>query len=303
MQTNIRRRIRQGLSQRDVALRKLDDCFTVTLHQPAESVLGWLRSAGTLLPSKFISGVTMSRTDDMEDPRRRLLVQSLSLGILGAAVYSGPGWGASILGERPGKLPPNQSIYRMSGSVVVNDRPATPATQIKPGDKVQTGKNSELVFVVGTQATILRSESQLELQQQQSTGAVLLNGFRLLTGKMLSVFAPGRPMNIQTPTSTIGIRGTGIYLEADPEQTYFCTCYGTTDIQAVADPNAKKTVQSRHHDEPVYILARPQGGKTIVAAPFINHTDQELMLIETLVGREPPFVFPSQDYGGPRKEY
>jgi len=62
-------------------------------------------------------------------------------------------------------------------------------------------------------------------------------------------------------------------------------------------------VASKHHDEPVYILAAPKDGKTIRNAPFINHTDQELMLIEALVGRSPPFVFPSEDYAGPRKDY
>ena len=44
-------------------------------------------------------------------------------------------------------------------------------------------------------------------------------------------------------------------------------------------------------------------GKKIRNAPFINHTDQELMLIETLVGRTPPFVFPKSDYSGPRRNY
>ena len=38
-------------------------------------------------------------------------------------------------------------------------------------------------------------------------------------------------------------------------------------------------------------------------APFINHTDQELMLIEALVGRVPPFVFPKSDYNPPRRSY
>ena len=39
------------------------------------------------------------------------------------------------------------------------------------------------------------------------------------------------------------------------------------------------------------------------AAPFIDHTDQELMLIEALVGRSPPFVFPRSDYLRPRRPY
>ena len=62
-------------------------------------------------------------------------------------------------------------------------------------------------------------------------------------------------------------------------------------------------VESKHHDEPLYILAKAAQGQSIRPAPFINHTDQELMLIETLVGRQPPFVFPSEDYGGVRKPY
>ena len=62
-------------------------------------------------------------------------------------------------------------------------------------------------------------------------------------------------------------------------------------------------MKSRHHDDPVYVLAKAKEGHSIRPAPFINHTDQELMLIETLVGRQPPFVFPSEDYSGPRKNY
>ena len=60
---------------------------------------------------------------------------------------------------------------------------------------------------------------------------------------------------------------------------------------------------SKHHDRPIYILAEGPSGERIRAAPFINHTDQELMLIEALVGRTPPFVFPGEQYQGPRREY
>jgi hypothetical protein len=106
-----------------------------------------------------------------------------------------------------------------------------------------------------------------------------------------------------TPTATIGIRGTGWYAESDPEQTYFCTCYGTVDIAASNDPESKETVVSKHHDRPLYVLGKSAAARSIRSAPFINHTDQELMLIETLVGRTPPFVFPKDDYTGPRRDY
>jgi hypothetical protein len=110
-------------------------------------------------------------------------------------------------------------------------------------------------------------------------------------------------MSLKTKTATVGIRGTGVYLEADPEQTYFCTCYGVADVTANEDPESKDTVVAKHHDKPLYILAGAQRGRNIRPAPFINHTDQELMLVETLVGRKPPFVFPKDEYSGPRREY
>jgi hypothetical protein len=159
-----------------------------------------------------------------------------------------------------------------------------------------------VVFVQADNAYILRASSRMTIAEQ-SDGNVVQSALRLITGKVLAVFAPGKPQRITTTTATIGIRGTGVYTEADPERTYFCTCYGLTDIGAVNDAESKKTVRASHHDEPVYILAKAQAGRSIRPAPFINHTDQELMLIETLVGRQPPFVFPSEDYGGPRKDY
>ena len=117
------------------------------------------------------------------------------------------------------------------------------------------------------------------------------------------MFAPGSPVQIQTASATVRIRGTGFYVESDQEQTYFCTCYGLADISANDDPESKDTVASKHHDKPLYILAGTKNpGKSIRRAPFINHTDQELALIETLVGRTPAFVFTDDRYGGPQRD-
>jgi hypothetical protein len=237
---------------------------------------------------------------DLDDPRRRTLLKLLTASALSAAPLSKSL--AQVVGETPAKLPADRSIYRLSGQVSVNGAPATLKTRISAADTIETARKSEVVFVNGGSAFILRESSRMQLGLVQENN-VAISLLRLLTGKVLAVFAPGVPQRFSTVTATIGIRGTGVYAESDPEQTYLCTCYGTTDIGANADPNAKKTVQSKHHDEPVYILAKPKDGKAIRPAPFINHTDQELMLIETLVGRTPPFVFPSEDYGGPRKDY
>ena len=92
-------------------------------------------------------------------------------------------------------------------------------------------------------------------------------------------------------------------VESDPEQTYFCTCYGTTDVESNADPTSRETILAKQHDQPVYVVADGGPGRNIRPAPVINHSDAELELIETIVGRRPPFLdLPQQGYP-PRNPY
>lgn len=246
----------------------------------------------------------MKRLDEVEDPRRRLLIQALTVGLFSAGLPSANALAAGIFGSRPTRLPAGQSIYRISGQATVNGLEATPETRINPGDTVQTAKNSEIIFVVnGSHSMILRGDSHLVIESaKDESGSLLINGLRLLTGRLLSV-SRNTSMRVITATATIGIRGTGFYVESDPELTYFCTCYGITDIAANADQESKITVESKHHDRPLYIVRDAGQGKNIRDAPFINHTDQELTLIEALVGRTTPFVFENNAYSSPRRDY
>jgi len=250
----------------------------------------------------------MNQFDEVDDPRRQWLIQALALGVLGGAAGQAHAQGFSIFGSKPAKLPASQSIYRISGDVRVNDQAATLATPVKPGDVLQTGQNSEVVFVVNTHSMILRADSHLTIEagprrsSDSSISGLLIGGLRLLSGKLLSV-SRNSPMTVNTPTATIGIRGTGFYIEADPDLSYFCTCYGNTEVQATADPESRETIVATHHDRPVYIAKDGGTGKNIRSAPFQNHSDQELALIETLVGRKTPFVFSKDAYTGPRRQY
>jgi hypothetical protein len=242
--------------------------------------------------------------DNLEDPRRRLLIQALGAGLFASGWPSTNALAANFFGTRPTKLPPNQSIYRITGQASVNGKAASMDTRIEPGDTVETGKDSEIIFVVnGNHSMIMRADSHLVMESaKSSTGALLINGLRLLAGKLLSV-SSHTPMKVRTATAVLGIRGTGFYVEADPALTYFCTCYGTTDITAIDDPQSNTTVKSKHHDRPLYIVKDAGQGKKILNAPFIDHTDEELSLIETLVGRTTPFIFENDSYGAPRREY
>ena len=244
----------------------------------------------------------MKYSDEADDPRRRVLIQALSAGLFTLSIPEAGAQVANIFGSKPARLPPDRSVYRISGNATVNYKPASLDTRIVPGDTVKTGKDSELVMVVNTNAMILRGGSNVIIEAEKRQDSLIISGLRMLSGALLSV-SRNTPMRVRSPTATIGIRGTGFYIEADPEQTYFCTCYGSTEVASNTDPDSKETITAKQHDRPVYILKDGAKGKNIRNATFINHTDLELALIETLVGRTPPFVFPNDAYTAPRRNY
>lgn len=245
----------------------------------------------------------MSDHEEVNDPRRSLLLAALGAGAFGAGFGMHNAAAQGLFGGRPTRLQEGRSIYRAEGPSSVNGVPVTLQTIVQPGDTIETGATSELIFVVGTQAMIMRGNSRLVLNGERNAAAsLLLTGLRLLSGKLLAV-SRNQPMTVTTATATIGIRGTGWYAEAEPDLTYFCTCYGTTVIASSDDPSSRETVTASRHDRPLYIAGKAAPGQALRQAPFINHTDLELMLIETLVGRTPPFVFPRDDYNAPRRGY
>jgi hypothetical protein len=234
---------------------------------------------------------------DRDDPRRRFLLQALAAGVLGLGLPARRAE-AQIFGKVPSQLPPGRSIYELQGDVKVNGVLATLETRINPNDTVETGGNGRIVFVVGKDSFLMRNNSKMVLKGDQS----LVDSLLILGGKVLSVFGRSKHQ-IRTPTAIVGVRGTGVYTEADPQETYLCTCYGIVDLSAAGDASSRETIESRQHDKPRYIAANAAGGKGIRPAPFKNHTDEELMMLEAIVGRTVPFAFSSQDYKAPRREY
>jgi hypothetical protein len=183
-----------------------------------------------------------------------------------------------------GTLPPG--VARIKGDVRINGKPAEPGQRVGAGDVIATGKEAELVVVVEKDAFLVRADSRIEFGPAAAQGAATV--LRVVTGKLLSVFESGRRREIRTGTATIGIRGTGVYVESEPRRTYACTCYGEAVLTPVDDPDAAETVRTKRHDQPRFIYGKGMP-RMMEAAPVINHTDQELEMLEALVGRKLPF--------------
>ena len=173
------------------------------------------------------------------------------------------------------------------GEVYVNGQRASMSVALRPGDRVLTGPESTLTVAIGEDAFRLRPLTSVTFDG--ASDSKLVTGLRVLSGALLGAFRKHERREVKTATATIGIRGTAVYIEANPVLTYVCTCYGDVDIEC-ATYRSTKRVQSRDHT-PNYIFARVLSGRSIVDAPVINHTNAELAELEKLVGRAPVLPF------------
>ena len=221
---------------------------------------------------------------DKTNRRRRDMMKMLAAG--GAAGLSG--WIAQALAK--GDVPPG--INRLEGTATVNARPAQVGTPVQLGDRIATGRGSQAVVVVGSDAFLLRSQTVIEVKGREG----VLSDLLVASGQVLSVFAK-KPVAIKAATASIGIRGTGAYLEVLPDEVYFCLCYGEALVEGPGMSSA--VVKTTHHEQP--LILRADGGiMKAEPGPFRNHSDAELILLESLVGREPPFM---KDGTYPAKKY
>ncbi|MDZ7829716.1 MAG: hypothetical protein U5K33_09610 [Halofilum sp. (in: g-proteobacteria)] len=244
-----------------------------------------------------------NRESEYEDPRRDFLVKALTMGLFTAAGTLQPGR-VGAMGERPRQLPPGRSVFRARGDVRINGLPASKETVIRPVDRCTSMSGSQRAAVQRNACSCCgEHRRELELSPLLPRGggggagdegfaATILGGLRLLTGRILTVFGergPAEKLSMNTPIATIGIRGTGVYVESRNDRDYVCTCYGSTVLESVSDADSREEITTSHHDSPRYILDAGPEGRRILPAPVINHTDMELVLLEQLVGRKPPF--------------
>lgn len=210
--------------------------------------------------------------------RRRLLRALAAAGALGPAGIPGLIRDALAAGNKP--VAPG--IHRLKGSVTVNGKPARTGMLVSAGDTIVTAAGSEAIYVINQDAYLQRERSTVSFAMKGVAGIM-----RVVTGSILSVFGKGEKQ-LEVSTATIGIRGTACYIEAGEKSVYFCLCYGVAELAPTATPGKVERIETRHHDRPMMINNDP-GMPAMAAAQVKNHSDDELVMLESLVGRRPPF--------------
>jgi hypothetical protein len=181
-------------------------------------------------------------------------------------------------------------VHELSGEVLLNGYPLSRASAIQPGQTVRTGRDGNVTFSVGGDAYFLRPGSELRLRSADARERVI-DALRLVSGALGATFQrTGMRRTIVAQTATIGIRGTGVYIEATPLETYACTCFGATEMISTASGTMMESVVVAAENHQARLIHRdPMMGMRVARAGFERHTSQEMIRLETLVGRPNPF--------------
>ncbi len=172
------------------------------------------------------------------------------------------------------------NIVELQGDALVNGARLTPQHAIQSGDSVETGPGGSLIFVIGNSSFQVRQNSRLTVERGATLNTVSV--LRMITGAVASVWGKGTSRQIITPTLTAGIRGTGVYTEVFPAQSYrsyFCNCYGVVDMGAGPD----KAISRADYHQAFWGEVEAREGRFLTPAKAINHTDEELEFLARLV--------------------
>jgi hypothetical protein len=174
-------------------------------------------------------------------------------------------------------------VHELVGDVTLNDVPLSRQSALQSGQTIRTGADGRVWFSIGGDAYFLRPNSRLRLEASKPKEPVI-DFLRLVTGALGATFQRGTRRTLIAPTATIGIRGTGVYLEATPQVAYFCTCFGSTEILAPSGSMLENVAAAGTHQARMMMT-----GERIVPAGMQRHTNEEMARLEALVGRANPF--------------
>jgi hypothetical protein len=101
------------------------------------------------------------------------------------------------------------NVVELVGEVLLNGQRLRPGQSVQTSDRIETGPDSQLLFVMGNASFLVRQNSRLSMER----GATLMSVsvLRLLAGGVVGAWSRGSHRQLVLPGLTAGIRGTGTY--------------------------------------------------------------------------------------------
>ena len=171
-----------------------------------------------------------------------------------------------------------------TGEVFIDGMPLKNVKQLKLNATIETKPNASVRFSIHKNAFLLKESTRVRFSHKKNG---VLEGIEVLNGALLGVFDKGKK-TIKTPTVTAGLRGTGVFVRARKNYTYFCDCYGKVDIVGTKHKHLYKELNTKNHGAFEFFNI---GEKHLLVTPqkALEHTNEQLRFLESLVGRVPDF--------------
>lgn len=174
-------------------------------------------------------------------------------------------------------------IHQLLGQAWINGKPAMTQSAIHFGDKILTGAGSSVTIVLDENVYRLGPRALFTLPRIDARGVM-----RLFYGAMLAVFRHRSDKRIYTPTTVLGVRGTGLYLDAGYRETYLCLCYGDVDFTDNENAANSVVIHADYHQAVIF----DHNSREIRRGNSIDgHADGDLFELEALAARTPPATF------------
>jgi len=128
----------------------------------------------------------------------------------------------------------------LSGEFFINGNLTSKSFENLENNTIET-KKSKTIIKVQDDFYLIRPNTELQFKKNR-----LKN---IIKGSVHAVFKKNKDeLQIKMPQGTIGIRGTSIFIDTEPEKdrSYFCNCYGVTDLYG-KDGKLVKSITSKGH--------------------------------------------------------
>jgi hypothetical protein len=109
---------------------------------------------------------------------------------------------------------------------------------------------------------------------------------------LASLGTRSKPFNLVSSMAIVAVRGGAVYLSAEPHRLYTWTRYGQSELRF----GRQRQRVSASHDTAYEIVQDPAGrhgdnmaGMSLNSMQVLDQMDDELRMLESLVGRVPAF--------------